>query len=140
MSARGAAVVLGLVLLGAASAAGGATLRQVQFAHEGVCGDGQGIFHNVAVWTNDTGRTVTNVVTRIMSGGTGIQGYYTTRQSDNYITAFKGHVNPVGVSTGSEAMYDKPVPFAPGDAIRFVHWCFPPDTYTFHIFFDYMEP
>jgi hypothetical protein len=133
------AVVLGLVLLGA-SPAQGATLRQAQATHAGNCGEGQGIFHNVTIWTNDTGVTVTNVLTRILSGGTGIQGYYTTRSSDNYITAFSGHTDPVGVATGSEAQYDKPVPFGPGESIRFVHWCYPPDVYDYHIFFEYLVP
>jgi hypothetical protein len=135
------AVVIGLVLLGVSAPAGAADLRQAQMSHAGNCGEGQGIFHNVTIWTNDTGRTLTNVATRIFTGGTGIQGYYTTRNSDNYITAYNGKVDPVGVSTGSQAMYDKPVTFAPGDSMRFVHWCYPPDTYQFHIFFEYsMEP
>jgi hypothetical protein len=140
MSARGAAVILGLVLLGGATAADGATLRQVQATHAGACGQGEGDFHNVTIWTNDTGVTVTNVLTRILSGGTGIQGYYTTRSSDNYITAFSGHTDPVGVATGSETQYDKPVTFGPGESIRFVHWCFAPDVYTYHILFEFMVP
>jgi hypothetical protein len=136
--ARGIGTILLLGGLLGWSGSAEAAFRQVQVTHIGDCGQGQGTLHNLTIWTNDTGQTVTNVATRIFSSGTGIQGYLTARASDGYTTAFAGHQNPVGVSTSEQSpMYDKPVPFGPGDHLAFIHWCYPPDTYYFIILFEY---
>jgi hypothetical protein len=126
-------IVALLVGLACVSVGEAGELKQIQFPHNGLCDD---TYHNVPFYTNASGAPIRIAQATLLNGGTGSQGAYLSRRSDNFTFAFS---HPEGLVALHSIRAGDALTVAPGDGLNFVHWCTPPDRYGWWVIVDYTE-